>query len=243
MLVGDGRFELAFVIGKGYRTYRNNKVATFKRGIYLGGQMNKPLDLELLPETHITFVKLEPWAASLLSDFHFKEGLNETVPLREINKSLYHTLAQYHPVAQLDQILKILNNTLDNSSKNLHDWQLVRYGCTLLDGHYTDFKSAKAKLLSDLNRSSRTIETKFAKSIGLTPQQYAIGIRFRNFTEELKFANADGTLTNLAYKHGYYDQSHLNQDFKQYWGFSPKKMSEYKTFVTNGKEPFRYYTI
>ncbi len=243
MLVGDGRFELAFVIGNGYRTFRNNKIETFPKGIYLGGQMDKPLDVELLPETHITFIKLEPWAAGILSGFNFKESLNETVPLKEINRKLYNKLAVFHPITQFDKIIQVVNSVLDDHSKSTQDWQLIKYGCTLLDVDYTDFKSAKNKLLSALNLSARTIETKFAKSVGLTPQQYAIGIRFRKFTEELKYAGNGLLLTDLAYKHGYYDQSHLNQDFKQYWGFSPKKLADNKTFITNEKEPFRYYTI
>lgn len=243
MLVGDGRFELAFVSGNGYRTFRNNRTETFHRGIYLGGQMNRPLDLEILPETHITFIKLEPWALGTLSEFNFKESLNETVPLEEINRDLYNKLKIYNPVNQIDKIVQVLSSMLEESSKKTESWKLIKHACSLFDAGYTDFRSAKEKLIFDLELSSRSIETKFAKNVGLAPQQYAIGIRFRKFTEDLEHAKNNFSFTDLAYKHGYFDQSHLNKDFRQYWGFSPKKFAESKTFVTNAEEPFRYYTI
>ena len=243
MLVGDGRFELAFVTGNGYRTFRTNKIEMFRNGIFLGGQMNQPLDLELLPETHITFVKLEPWAVGVLSGFNFRESLNETVPLQEINNSLYNKLRAYDSCSQMDKIIQLLNATFEVNSKNAHNWKLIQHACSLFDTHYTNFKSTKAQLIANLGLSSRTIEMKFTKSIGLSPQQYAIGIRFRKFTEDLKYATDYLSYTDLTYKHGYFDQAHLNNDFKNYWGFSPKKFAESKTFVTNAQEPFRYYTI
>ena len=243
MLVGDGRFELAFVSGNGYKTFRAHKTDTFKKGIYLGGQMNSSLDLEILPETYITFVKLEPWAVGVISKFNFRESLNETVPLKEINKSLYNKLEAYNPVNQLNNIIQILNSFFEENSKNSQNWKFIKHACSLFDFHYTDFKSTKENLISDLSLSSRTIESKFAKNVGLAPQQYAIGIRFRKFTEELKHTKNSISLTHLAYKHGYFDQAHLNKDFKQYWGFSPKKFAQNKTFITNTQEPFRYYTI
>ncbi|MEM9648084.1 MAG: helix-turn-helix domain-containing protein [Bacteroidota bacterium] len=242
-LVGDGRFELAFVQGNGYRTYRAKTVETFRKGIYLGGQMNRPLDVELLPETHITFIKLEPWALSLLSNFNFKESLNHTVPFQEVSKSLYRKLIGLHPIVDQQKILDILSQELEDRAKTNWEWQLIRQACLLFDAQYTDFKGAKTKIVSKFQKSSRTVETKFGRAVGLSPQQYSIGMRFRNFSEELKHTAINIALTDLAYKHGYYDQSHLNQDFKQYWGFSPKQLNRKKVFITNQKEAFRYYTI
>ncbi|SHG29729.1 helix-turn-helix domain-containing protein [Flagellimonas flava] len=243
LLVGDGRFELAFVQGNGYRTYRNNTVETFRKGIYLGGQMDSPLDVELLPETHITFIKLEPWALSMLSDFNFKESLNHTVPFQEVNKSLHTKLIGLHPIMNRKKIINILSQELEDRAKTTWRWQLIREACLLFDAQYPDFKGAKTKIVSKFQKSSRTVETKFGRAVGLSPQQYSIGMRFRNFSEELKHHTNSITLTDLAYKHGYYDQSHLNQDFKQYWGFSPKQLSQNKVFITDQKEAFRYYTI
>ena len=243
MLVGDGRFELALVTGNGYMTYRGDRIDTFRKGVYLGGQMDRPLDVVVLPNTHITFIKLEPWAVGVLSGFNFRDSLNHTVPFEAINTKLYNKLMAYHPIVDLDKILGLLSQELDNTSKANREWELIKHCCTLFDHEYTNFKSAKHKLLSTFSISSRTLEKKFTKSVGLTPQQYSIGMRFRKFTEELKYAENNITLTDLAYKHGYYDQAHLNQNFKQYWGFSPKKLSCNKTFITNAKEPFRYYTI
>lgn len=242
VLVGDGRFELAIVKGNGYRTIRNNNTILIKEGIYLGGQMNQPLDLEILPETHITFIKLEPWTVGFLSGFNFVESLNETVPFNEINPQMHNKLISSIKYRDNEKIIHVLNQELTDLSRATTDWQLIQHCCTIFDNEYSEFSIAKNRILSDTNLSARTIENKFARNIGLSPQQYSSGIRFRKFTEDLK--NTSSTpLTTLALKHGFYDQAHLNRLFKKYWGFSPKKFLLNKTFITDYKEPFRYYTI
>lgn len=243
IMVGDGRFELVFVKGNGYRTIRNCKTETFTKGIYLGGQMNQPLDLEILPDTHITFIKLEPWIISILSKFDFRESLNNTVPFEEINKALFNKLKDLDSVIDLNTILNIISQELSNADGEQTNWRILQNCCSLLDTGYIDFKQAKDTYLKDTRLSARTIENKFTKGIGLSPQQYAIGIRFRKFTEELKNNPKKLTITNLSYKHGFYDQAHLNRLFKKYWGYSPNKIPHQSIFITDEKETFRYYTI
>ncbi len=241
--MGDGRFELIFVEGKGYKTVRQGAVAVFGEGIYVGAQMDQPLDLEILPETILTSIKLEPWVIGLVSGFNMKQSLNKTVPLKELCSSLYRSLVGLHPSSQLDEVLRVLSGHIENATVQREDWHIVRRCTAILDAGYTDFRYAKDKYLNDLKLSSRTIEKKFERHIGLSPQQYGNGIRFRMFMEELKHSKKNKSLTDLAYKHGYYDQSHLNKVFKQYWGFIPKELTSNKTFITNSQEPFRYYTI
>ncbi|MEM9053493.1 MAG: AraC family transcriptional regulator [Bacteroidota bacterium] len=243
-LVGDGNFELAFIHGPGYKTIRDNITELFSSGIYLGGQLNAPLRLEILPETTIIFVKLSPWAMSVLTGFNLSDGLNETIPLKELNLPLFNKLKDYHPLFQTDDLLSVINQELDDAQHGAkRNWQLLQKCCSILNSGYIDFKAAKDLYLKDIGLSARTIETSFSKGIGLTPQQYTIGIRFRKFMDEYEFGTDESSLTSLAYKHGYFDQAHLNRTFKQYWGFSPKKLQSESLFITDERETFRYYTI
>ncbi|MCE7995587.1 MAG: AraC family transcriptional regulator [Roseivirga sp.] len=61
----------------------------------------------------------------------------------------------------------------------------------------------------------------FKKYVGLTPKQYERIVRFNQI---LKRVNQSQTIdwSDLAFEVGYYDQSHLINDFKTFSGFSPE---------------------
>lgn len=242
-MIGDGRFELVFVCGNGYRTIRGSKIDFFEQGIYLGGQMDRPLDLEVLRHTKLFFIKLEPWTIGLLSSFDLKTALNETVPFGEINSALNRQLSNYDPESEMEKILLALSTSIEMAKLNRRDVNIVRTCCKAIDVGYIDFKNTRDHYLIECGLSSRTMEKKFSRYIGLTPKKYANGIRLRNISEELKYGSPLGNLSELAHKHGFYDQAHFIKYFKEYWGVIPKNIGQSDTFITNSKESFRYYTI
>jgi len=243
ILVGDGRFEIGFVTGGGYRTIRGNEIKYWGEGIFLGGQLDKSLDLEILPQTKIYFIKVEPWVMGLLSGFHFKGSLNETIPFGVLNPSLNRKLLAFDPHTHMDQILGLLSEAISEAMLRDKDWPLIQQCCLILDHGYIDFKQAKDHYLSKVHFSARSIEQKFSRYIGLSPQKYSRGMRFRNISEELKHGSIHTSLTALAHKHGYFDQAHLIREFKSYFGFTPRYFSDAPIFITNSQEDFRYYTI
>jgi transcriptional regulator GlxA family with amidase domain len=58
---------------------------------------------------------------------------------------------------------------------------------------------------------------------GLSPKQLARILRFRHAADILSRENQD--LTTIALDCGYYDQAHLNRDFRQLAGTTPAKYS------------------
>ncbi|NAS14152.1 helix-turn-helix domain-containing protein [Poritiphilus flavus] len=243
IMIGDGRFEMVFVTGKGYRTIRPTGSDFFSEGIYLGGQMDRPLELEIEQDTSLLSIKLEPWAAASLSGFDFKQALNRTVPLGEINPELNRQLQYLLPSSQLDKILERLSIALADPISSPKDIQLVKSCCQILDSGYADFKTARDLYLKNNKLSTRSIEQKFSRTIGLSPQKYSNGIRLRKVSEELKFGDPSTSYISLAYKYGFFDQPHFVNLFKAYWGFSPKKIINSDTFITNPEESLRYYTM
>lgn len=241
-LIGDGRFELIFLVGMGYKTIRDGKTETISEGIYIGGQMNLPMNLEIYPNTKLFSLKLEPWAVQLISGFNFSEALNKTVPLIEVNPILNKKLLQYNPEFQMNSIIQELLFFFEEQSKSAN-WNILATCCKILDSGYIDFKNARDNYVDIIGLSTRSIEQKFKRSIGLSPQQYANGIRLRRISEQIKLTSNAENFTKLAYQHGYFDQAHFNRLFKQYWGFSPKLLREEEVFITNSLEDFRYYTI
>jgi AraC-like DNA-binding protein len=69
--------------------------------------------------------------------------------------------------------------------------------------------------------SKTRLATAFREQIGVTPKQYARILRFRR---ALTMVNAgEEALSEVALTAGYYDQPHLNAEFRELSGFSPRE--------------------
>lgn len=74
-------------------------------------------------------------------------------------------------------------------------------------------------LASDYCLSKRHFERKFRTLTGFSPKLYSRIARFQSVFPELLTPTA--SLTDVAFKCGYYDQSHFIQEFREFSGFSP----------------------
>ncbi|MEY8752361.1 DUF6597 domain-containing transcriptional factor [Alkalicoccobacillus gibsonii] len=75
--------------------------------------------------------------------------------------------------------------------------------------------------------SERTIRRAFKDELGISPKEMIELIRFQFLLQEL---NSDGAqLINIAGTYGYYDQSHLTNQFKRYYGMAPSRVLENRT--------------
>lgn len=81
------------------------------------------------------------------------------------------------------------------------------------------------QLASDSFLSQRQFERKFKEQLGFTPKMFSRIVRFENCIAQQY--SSYGSLTELAYLSGYYDQSHFNRDFKEFSGKSPGEYFSY----------------
>ena len=69
--------------------------------------------------------------------------------------------------------------------------------------------------------SERQFERKFKELSGFSPKLYSRIIRFGNTVN--CYGNRTKSLTEIAFDCGYYDQSHLIHEFKEFSGYHPKE--------------------
>ncbi len=67
--------------------------------------------------------------------------------------------------------------------------------------------------------SERQFERIFKTFVGISPKQYCEIVKLNNAITILKNSES---LTETAYKSGYYDQSQFINSLKKYTGFTPK---------------------
>jgi AraC-like DNA-binding protein len=76
-------------------------------------------------------------------------------------------------------------------------------------------------LAEDLGWSRKRLIGRFREHVGVAPKLYARLLRFQAAVETLRSARGEVDLAGLALDCGYYDQPHLNRDFRAFAGTTP----------------------
>lgn len=79
--------------------------------------------------------------------------------------------------------------------------------------------------------SERGLERRFARYIGLSPKSFSRIVRFQRVLQSIE-SSPRADILDTAYRFGYYDQSHLINDFKRYTGMSPSLFAEKSHGIT-----------
>jgi AraC-like DNA-binding protein len=79
-----------------------------------------------------------------------------------------------------------------------------------------------ARLAQQTGLSQRTIERRFLDEIGVTPKRFARILRLKRAYKLLP-STPRGGLATVAHECGYYDQAHMDDDFRELAGLTPSE--------------------
>ncbi len=129
----------------------------------------------------------------------------------ELEERLVEATDNHSRVAMVQSyLLRILQNNCGKAqpiSFLLHDIRKLKGNITVKE------------IAARANLSDRQLSRKFNIQVGLSPKEYTAMIRFL-YTLRIMKQNT-GTLTEIAYESGYYDQAHFIHDCKRYTGYTP----------------------
>ncbi|MFB5676833.1 DUF6597 domain-containing transcriptional factor [Paenibacillus terreus] len=80
-------------------------------------------------------------------------------------------------------------------------------------------------LAEKLNFSERHLRRAFDRELGLSPKEMLGIVRFQSMLQDL-YRRSYSSLTDLALKYGYYDQSHFAKDFTRYYGLPLRQVAK-----------------
>jgi AraC-like DNA-binding protein len=78
-----------------------------------------------------------------------------------------------------------------------------------------------ASILERTGAAEKRFTRLFEQQVGVRPKLFSRIVRFRELTAAL--ATAADPLSQTAIAHGYYDHAHMNADFRQFAGMSPRQ--------------------
>lgn len=202
--------------------HSNDSVIKQPRSI-ISGLSDNYSDVSTAGESGVLFVSFHPVGACHFFNFPLSEIENLSVDLTDIFNS---EIRQIEELLYLKETIKDKVTVIENflirrySPIPSHDGLLILKGVEIVKNSKGQ---TNAKYLSDcLNTSTKTLERKFAKYLGKTTKQLIKLIRFQEVLHNFSYIN-ELSLTEHAYKNGYFDQSHFIHDFKSYTGYTPKE--------------------
>jgi AraC-like DNA-binding protein len=128
----------------------------------------------------------------------------------------------------IEEMISSLDNYifgLVEASKSISD--TIKYASEKIAKHYS--KEVLIDVQKELNISERTFQRMFEKNIGVSPNTYRRICQFNSSFTDLNFGNYNN-LSDIAFNHGYADQSHYIRAFKEFTQLNP---SEYLNYGTN----------
>jgi AraC-like DNA-binding protein len=151
-----------------------------------------------------------------MKDFEPDDKIYETVYF--IDKDVNFIVEQLNRADSLECMVDIIQKWL--LGKLLHLKELLPIDRALPDMLKKGTLNNISEVASQSCVSIRQLERLFQQRIGLSPQYYSRLVRFTK-AWIIKENNPVVNWTNLAYECGYFDQTHLIRDFKEFIGYTP----------------------
>lgn len=221
-IVPDGTMKLIFHYGDTYKHHQSNGESIILPKCFLIGQLTKPYIVEPLGVTGSFIVRFQPNGFVPFATMPIKDMENTAVPLdklfgekgKEIGEKILNANATSERIEIIEDFL--LNQLADK--KNID--KVVKSTIETILNVNGQFSVNEFSKNSNINR--RQLARKFSSTIGLSPKQLSKTIRIQATLKSL-LTEEITSLTDLAYKHEYFDQAHFIKDFKEFTGLTPKE--------------------
>jgi AraC-like DNA-binding protein len=220
-VVPTGYMELTFHFAN--HLLKRKRTEELQPGIILCGQKTDYFDVLPTGKTAMLSIQFFPHGAGVFFDLPISEMANETldlydligVPARELEEQLAGLPMLEDKVKHIEAFL--LGRLL---LKTDHAWNRIAHTIGLINQSNGMIKPDQ--LASEACLSRKQHERVFKEMVGLSPKQFLKVIRFQYTLSAHQHFPLD-SLTELAYRCGYYDQSHMINDFRELSGITPKQ--------------------
>lgn len=221
-IIPTGLMELTIYLGD--KPISSDRDSVTSETSLLSGQQNTPYDLVVAGTVTVFSITFHPQGAQVFFNTPMEELFDQSISLRSIQKDfvdkveteLYHAASFIERVGIMDQFLWRLlkKNGEPEAQPRLVD-SLTRIDQSM--GMVDINTLAKKACLS-----RKQYERIFKANVGVSPKRFLRIIRLQHALFK-KQINPKMSLTELAYDCGYYDQSHMINDFKMLTGMSPRQ--------------------
>ncbi len=223
IVLPSGGFELMVSFAEPHRVLAvgEKPVLETHRRFWVAGLHNQPLAIESAGDSHVIGISFRPGGAHALLGRTLVGLLNQVVAADlllgyEMNRLREQIAAAQDLLAQIEVIEQWL---LSHLTPDEYAFCLVRRAIDTLDN--TIGGMPIAQLCDQLGLSNKHLITLFQQVVGISPKNLARIMRFKHLVRQIR-GETVVNWADVAYRFGYYDQSHLIQEFRALAGVTPQ---------------------
>src|SRR5699024_381101 len=188
----------------------------------LFGQTTSPEDWAVEENFTLIAYFFKPYALSVLFSISAQELTDHPIDLTLWKPAKVSELQEQLLNAETtDNRLKLLNKFILKLIKNhKRSCQVIKYSADQLSS--SPIPDSLPNIRCELEISTRTFQRKFKKHVGITPNQYRRICQFHSAFQQLQSGQFQ-KLSDIAYQHGYAEQSHYIRTFREFTNITPKE--------------------
>ena len=215
--------QLMFHYRNPFVVFQSNNILRKQPRSIISGLSNSFSDVSTNGSTGVVFISFFPTGACQFFDFPLSELENLSVDLCDLLKE--ETTRIEEELSYTDTLtgkVKVIEEFLVRRFAPIapYDQKIINKGIDVIK--CCKGQISATSLANDLSLTTKSLERKFSQYLGKTTKQLVKLIRFQQVLHDFSY-HKHITLTEIAYRNGYYDQSHFIRDFKTHSGFTPKE--------------------
>jgi AraC-like DNA-binding protein len=188
----------------------------------LYGQVIAPDELKFREEVILIAYFLHPHTLKTLFTFNAAEFVNNCIDFNELAAVRKVNLQeQLLNAGSPEACITLLNNFIFSiPERSRMDVRPIAFATDQF--MHNPGEIALNDLQRQLNTSARSLHRMFETNVGMSPQLFKRVCQFHHAFQQLNNLEFS-RLTDIAYEHGFFDQSHFIRVFKEFTGISPKE--------------------
>ncbi|MBP1645523.1 MAG: AraC family transcriptional regulator [Bacteroidetes bacterium] len=229
-----GCVQFTLYLGGKINSLGSNSDSSYKDQAVVTGQISSFFDVIPQGKIRLITIVFKPFGAKPFFDFPISEIKNNIIPIKDINNSDWLDLEKKLSDCKDNKsiITCLEENLLRKLEKNnlFNSYLPINYDRVLSAiGRIESTKGCvNIKELSSLVcLSDKQFNRIFADYVGINPKHFLRIVRYQSVLLKLQSSNLseykDIDLHDLVYDFGYYDQSHLINNFKEFTGYTPRE--------------------
>jgi AraC-like DNA-binding protein len=221
-----GSIEVMFNLGTdGPQQIRNGSIIN-QPDVQLWGQTIRPFTFTSFGKHSMLGIRFFAHTAAVFFNEQVEQFNDQVIDFKDIGgKEAVLVHSKLLEAKSLGRRIELLEEfLLKKLLRNLNKFNRLRLVSSIMqDLNKDDFFENINTVSSRYGISSRYLQKVFLDYSGLTPNLFSKIARFQKSLHLV--AGGDLSLTTIAYKCGYFDQSHFIKDFKFFTGSAPSRFS------------------
>lgn len=162
------------------------------------------------------------WCGTLKKDFFFSTPIIDNKEMYTQLKYIFQSILTDDAPSYEMQLKKIMKDIFEHhtSATPYKEKEIILDIKTYIEAQ-CDTPLSVVDLARYLGYDKSYLIRLFKKEVGLTPQQYILNVKV-NRAKSLLISSKANSLSHISSDAGFFDQSHMNRNFKGLFGISPK---------------------